>query len=79
VAPAVLRRPHLWLAAVRSARQFVPSRWYRRPPFLPLPAPGYLAFRLETMYGRSDHQPHPADLVRWLAWCRAQNAYRQPG
>jgi len=67
---ALLRRPDLWPVAVREARRLAPDRWWRRPPFLPVPPPAYRRFRLQTMYGSADHPPDPADLVRWLEWCR---------
>jgi hypothetical protein len=48
-----------------------PNRWWRRPPFLPVPAADYLAFRLQTMYGGpGDGSPAPADVVRWLEWAK---------
>jgi hypothetical protein len=68
---AVARRPGLWPVALREAKRLAAPGWWRRPPFLPLPPSDYRRFRLETMYGRGDHPPEPADLVRWLEWCRA--------
>ena len=45
--------------------------WWRRAPFLPLPAPEYLRFRIETAYGGAgDQEPRPADLLTYLRWCR---------
>ena len=38
---AVARRPALWRTSLRQARRLAPRGWWRRPPFLPLPAPGY--------------------------------------
>jgi len=68
---AVLRRPWLWPTAARAARRMVPDGWWRRRPFLPLPSPAYLRFRLVTMYGGSGDGPvRPDDLVAWLEWCR---------
>ena len=69
---AVLRRPRLWFTAIRQLLRAVPSGWWRRSPFLPLPDRGYLRFRLETAYG-AKAAPRPADLVRYLEWCRAQS------
>ena len=56
---AVLRRPSLWGVAIAQALRLAPSGWWRRSPFLPVPDPAYLRFRLETQYG-SDHEPEPA-------------------
>ena len=45
--------------------------WWRHRPFLPLPDPAYLRFRMETAYGGTgDQQPRPADLLTYLRWCR---------
>lgn len=68
---AVLRRPHLWLTALRVGRRMIRRRWWRRPPFLPVPSASYVRFRLVTMYGGTGTGPvHPDDVVTWLEWCR---------
>jgi hypothetical protein len=67
---AILARPRLWVVAVRQVLRLARPGWWRRPPFLPLPDPAYLRFRLVTMYG-SDHRPDAADVVPYLEWCRA--------
>ncbi|MFA5883869.1 MAG: hypothetical protein WDA60_08465 [Acidimicrobiia bacterium] len=72
-ARAVVARPRLWPTAVRQAGRLARRRWWRRPPFLPLPDPDYLAFRMETQYGTGGHTPEAADLVVYLEWCRAQD------
>jgi hypothetical protein len=66
---AVVRRPTLWFPALRQVRRLAPRGWWRRPPFLPLPDPGYLQFRLQTMYGDA-RDPSPDDVVTYLDWCR---------
>lgn len=69
--PALLRHPRLWLTAVRQTRRLAPVGWWRRPPFLPVPDPAYLRFRLETAYGGAgDRTPEGDDLVTYLRWCR---------
>ena len=70
VVAAVLVRPWLWPVAARQALALAPHGWWRRPPYVPLPDPSYLAFRLETMYGDSTRLPAPADVVAYLRWCR---------
>jgi hypothetical protein len=70
---AVAARPSLWPVAARQARRLARAGWWRRPPFLPVPDPSYLAFRLETQYGAADARPEPADVVAYLRWCRAQD------
>ena len=69
VAVAVLRRPGLWATALGQVLRLARPGWWRRPPFVPLPDPDYLRFRLETQYG-SDREPDPGDVVTYLHWCR---------
>ena len=71
-AVAVARHPGLWGTAARQVRVLAAPGWWRRRPFLPLPAPDYLRFRLQTAYGGDgEGEPEPADLVTYLRWCRA--------
>jgi hypothetical protein len=69
VALAIVRRPRLWATAVTQIFRLAAPGWWRRRPFLPVPDPDYLRFRLETQYG-SDREPEPADVVTYLRWCR---------
>jgi len=67
----VLPHPALWVTGLRQLRRLAPTGWWRRPPFLPLPAPDYLRFRMETAYGGAgDQPPVPDDLLTYLKWCR---------
>ena len=67
----VLPHPTLWVTGLRQLRRLAPTGWWRRPPFLPLPAPDYLRFRMETAYGGAgDQPPVPDDLLTYLKWCR---------
>ncbi|HWB38002.1 MAG TPA: hypothetical protein VHA75_18450 [Rugosimonospora sp.] len=66
---AVLRHPVLWPTAVGQAFRLARPRWWRRPPFLPLPDRDYVRFRMQTAYG-STGEPEPQDLVAYLHWCR---------
>ena len=66
---AVARRPQLWFTAVRQMLRAVPTGWWTRPPYAPLPDRAYLRFRLETAYGAAP--PKAADFIRYLEWCRA--------
>jgi len=69
---AVLAHPSLWATALRQLRVLAPTGWWRRRPFLPLPDPAYLRFRMVTAYGGDgDRSPDPEDLVTYLRWCRA--------
>ena len=67
---AIARRPGLWWTALRQARRLTPTGWWRRPPFLPVPAKDYLAFRTVTQYGEIGRPPSPEDVVDYLEWCR---------
>ena len=69
-AAAVLRRPSLWATALRQWRRTTPPGWWKRRPFLPVPAKEYLAFRMVTQYGATDHRATPEDVLNYLAWCR---------
>ncbi|CAN5485291.1 hypothetical protein BH20ACT2_BH20ACT2_04020 [soil metagenome] len=70
-AAAVARHPSLWpTAAVQILRLAAPG-WWRHRPFLPLPDPAYLRFRLQTAYGDATRPPEPRDVVTYLHWCRA--------
>jgi len=66
---AVAQRPSLWGVAVSQTLRLARPRWWRTPPFLPLPDASYLQFRLETQYG-SGRDPEPGDVVTYLHWCR---------
>ena len=68
---AVVRRPSLWGVAARQAKVLARPQWWRRRPYLPLPDPSYLRFRMQTAYGADGTQPPaPDDLVTYLRWCR---------
>jgi len=71
---AVAVHPSLWLAAMRQARRLARDRWWARPPFLPLPSLGYVAFRMQTQYGDPRHRLEPDDVIQYLRWCRSLDA-----
>jgi hypothetical protein len=68
----VARHPSLWGIGLRQLRRLAAPGWWRRVPFLPLPDPAYLRFRLVTQYGDPEHDPEPEDLVAYLRWCRTE-------
>jgi hypothetical protein len=75
---AVVRHPSLWGTGIRQALVLAAPGWWRQRPFLPLPSPEYLRFRLQTAYGgEGDRAPDPDDLVTYLRWCREQRSYRK--
>ena len=69
-AAAVLRHPSLWTTALRQWKRTTPHGWWKRRPFLPVPAREYLEFRMVTQYGAIDHCATPEDVLNYLAWCR---------
>jgi hypothetical protein len=73
---AVVVRPHLWWTALRQGIRMTRPGWWRRAPYLPVPEPAYLSFRLETVYGR-DAPVCPRDLVAYLEWCRQADTARR--
>lgn len=70
-AAAVAVRPALWGTAVVQLARLAPAGWWRSSPWLPLPDPAYLRFRLVTAYGGEGRAPAPGDVVTYLHWCRA--------
>lgn len=61
----------LW-ALIRFYFRLIPSDWYRRAPFLPVPPKSYVRWRMRTAYGK---QPPPwrdviRDLWQFGGWLR---------
>ena len=65
----IVRTPRLWPTAILQFVRMIPSDWWRRPPFVPVPDPAYVRFRMETAYGHTG-EATPDDVVRYLEWCR---------
>ena len=61
-------RPALARDLLRVAWRFRDRRWYRRFPFLPLPAKDYVRWRMHTAYGEYDAVPPPEDVIRYARW-----------
>ena len=55
---------------VRTAWAFRRRGWYLRPPYLPLPDPTYLRWRMYTAYAAEDAVPPAGDVVRFARWRR---------
>ncbi|MGH7677487.1 MAG: hypothetical protein ACRENU_03400 [Gemmatimonadaceae bacterium] len=68
-----LRDPATGTALIRVAWRFRRRDWFRRFPFLPLPATDYVRWRMHTAYGRDDAVPPASDIVRYARW-----AVREP-
>jgi hypothetical protein len=63
-----LRHPATGVALLRVAWRFRRRGWWRRAPFLPVPAGDYLRWRMYTAYGDSDIVPPADDVVRFARW-----------
>lgn len=77
LAIAIAKRPHLWVAALSASRSLARKNWWLMPPFLPVPDPDWLSFRLVTAYGTDESSSDPivrnqrvADVLTWLEWRR---------
>jgi hypothetical protein len=62
------RRPLLALDLIRVSWRFRSNDWYRTFPFLPLPDPTYLRWRMYTAYGDYDAVPSASDVERYARW-----------
>lgn len=65
-----LRRPGLAADLLRVSWRFRSNRWYRQFPFLPLPDPTYLRWRMYTAYGDYNAMPSVTDVERYARWSR---------
>ena len=63
-------RPRLALDLTRTAWVFRRRGWHRRAPFLPLPDPTYLRWRMYTAYADETAVPPAEDVVRFARWRR---------
>ena len=62
--------PRLAVDLVRTAWAFRRRGWHARWPFLPLPDPVYLRWRMYTAYGDDAAVPPAADVIRFARWRR---------
>jgi dephospho-CoA kinase len=74
LARIVVREPGLLVPLLRTGWRFRRRSWYRRAPFLPLPPPEYLDWRLYTAYGDEQATPPARELGRYLRWVRWMTA-----
>ncbi|HEX2217423.1 MAG TPA: hypothetical protein VHG35_01365 [Gemmatimonadales bacterium] len=70
LAAGAVLRPRLAVDLVRTAWAFRRRQWYRRAPFLPLPDPTYLRWRMYTAYADEHAVPPAEDVVRFARWRR---------
>ena len=67
-----LVNPALAVDLLRVAWRFRHRFWYRRFPFLPLPAMTYLRWRLYTAYGDEHIVPPVRDVIGFARWVGRQ-------
>jgi hypothetical protein len=67
-----LLNPAAGVALVRVGWRFRRRAWWRRVPFLPLPAVTYMHWRMHTAYGDHDTVPPAADVIRYARWAVRQ-------
>jgi len=63
-----IRNPATGLALLRVGWRFRSRDWYRRFPFVPLPAREYMRWRMYTAYGNAQIVPPADDIVRYARW-----------
>ena len=64
--------PRLAVDLLRVAWRFRRRHWYRRVPFLPLPAVSYVKWRMYTAYGDEDAIPPAEDVIGFARWVGRQ-------
>lgn len=70
-------QPRFAAELLGAAWRFRRRRWWARPPFLPLPPPEYIDWRLDTAYASRSPEIPTAPLRRYLRWTRAQTTPRR--
>lgn len=70
LAGRALLRPRLALDLLATAWAFRRRHWFRIAPFLPLPDPTYLRWRMYTAYGDEGAVPPAEDVIRFARWRR---------
>lgn len=70
LAARALVRPRLALDLLAAAWAFRRRGWWTRPPYLPLPDPTYLRWRMYTAYGDVSAVPPARDVERFARWRR---------
>ena len=64
--------PLLAIDLLRVAWRFRHRHWFRRFPFLPLPAASYVKWRMYTAYGEEDAVPPADDVIAFARWVGRQ-------
>ena len=67
-----ITNPLLAIELLRVAWRFRHRHWFRRFPFLPLPATSYVKWRMYTAYGEEDAIPPADDVIAFARWVGRQ-------
>jgi len=67
-----IANPFLAIDLLRVAWRFRHRHWFRRFPFLPLPATSYVKWRMYTAYGEEDAIPPADDVIAFVRWVGRQ-------
>jgi hypothetical protein len=59
---------HLLPGVISASYALRSRRWWKQPPFLPLPEPEYMRWRLYTAYGSSRRRPSFSDIAAFALW-----------
>jgi hypothetical protein len=70
LAGRALLSPRLAVDLLRTAWAFRRRAWWARQPFLPIPDPAYLRWRMYTAYGHEAAVPPTEDVIRFARWRR---------
>jgi hypothetical protein len=70
LAPRAVLNPRLALDLLRLGWSFRRRAWWSRAPFLPLPDPEYLRWRMYTAYGDETAVPPAEDVIGFARWRR---------
>lgn len=62
--------PRVAIDLLRMAWAFRRRNWYAKAPFLPVPDPAYMRWRMYTAYGDEDAVPPIEDVIRFARWRR---------
>jgi hypothetical protein len=68
--PRALLNPRVAADLLALAWAMRRREWWRRPPFLPLPPPEYVRWRMLTAYGDEEAVPPVEDVLRFARWRR---------
>ncbi|HKT08459.1 MAG TPA: hypothetical protein VJR24_11230 [Gemmatimonadaceae bacterium] len=68
LAARAIVRPPVAVDLLRVAWRFRRRDWFKRAPFLPIPARDYVRWRMYTAYGDYDAIPPAEDVIRYARW-----------